>query len=155
MGVLDDYEQLFKLDKPTVMMLHQFMRWWAVLRQCCGSQQSVDHRLQLHNSTLEHKHHPTDYDYPACQVYDLPEAEKELLASELAKIAPESLCSDQGCIDGDWCSSWSEKIAGGLDFNGQPFNPTNLARQEHLQRQEQLHVDGHSATRPLALTPGR
>ena len=34
MGVLDDYEQLFKLDKPTVMMLHQFMRWWSVCMTC-------------------------------------------------------------------------------------------------------------------------
>ena len=87
MGVLDDYARLFGLNDTAVGVLHQYMRWWSILRQCCGPQQSKDHMLQLHNATVELSHQPTDYDYPACQTYNLQEAENELLDSELAKIA--------------------------------------------------------------------
>ena len=57
------------------------MKFWSILRKCCGSQASQDQRLALHtagltfNHTLKFKHAVVDYDYPACEVYQLDEVE--------------------------------------------------------------------------------
>eukprot|EP00965_Chrysotila_dentata_P229208 6197051-Pleurochrysis_carterae.AAC.1 len=81
--LLTDYQRVFSLSDEELGYLLEYMRYWSILRQCCGVQMSSDWRAKLQNVTNRTWHHggPTSIDYPACEMYDLDVVESSLLAS--------------------------------------------------------------------------
>ena len=45
--IIEDYREIFDLDKEEYGAVVQFMRLWDVLRRCCGPQMSLDYRMRL------------------------------------------------------------------------------------------------------------
>ncbi|XRB23011.1 hypothetical protein RI054_33g128630 [Pseudoscourfieldia marina] len=41
-GILDDYARIFRLSAHELAELSEYIRYWTILRQCCGKQMSVD-----------------------------------------------------------------------------------------------------------------
>ena len=120
---------LFGLPEDAIQAVHEHMKYWAILRQCCGSQQSVDHRLELHGVTQEqqeHMHHPQgSYDDPDCEKYNLEVVEQLFLGTRLARAFPDELWlafgRDQERIRRGMCASEAKKIRDGADFNGKAW----------------------------------
>ena len=87
------YARLFGLSVQAEKLVFAHMRFWAILRQCCGSQSSIDNRLHVHssrrgggNSTASNRprHSVDDPDYPACEMYSLSAVEQLVLATALS-----------------------------------------------------------------------
>ena len=92
--ILNDYAKIFGLTSKQHAMLTEYMRYWDILRQCCGRQMAHDWRVMLtSNATdpdaarmmpeLQWKHSIHDPFYPACEMYDIVRVEERLLRSEL------------------------------------------------------------------------
>ena len=92
--ILNDYAKIFGLTSEQHAMLTEYMRYWDILRQCCGRQMAHDWRVMLtSNATdpdaarmmpeLQWKHSIHDPFYPACEMYDIVRVEERLLRSEL------------------------------------------------------------------------
>jgi len=71
LGPLFDYKQLFNLSDAEMRILYQHIRYWDVLRQCCGSQRLV-YEFDL------------DLGYPACEMYNLTQVQASFLRSNLS-----------------------------------------------------------------------
>ena len=80
------YAPIFGLGPRHSEMLAHFMRFWAILRQCCGLQRSSDYRssIALPATRLARVHAEHDLDHPHCEVYDLNAVEKALLSTQIA-----------------------------------------------------------------------
>lgn len=121
---LDDlyaYQPIFQLNDEEMSALRGFLRYWTILRRCCGMQASKYWRALLHgigNATDILK--PT---YPACEVYNLSQVEHNF--REFVRLSPHFGLLYQNTIfqqfNGTMCQSTIEKIASGFDFNGRKF----------------------------------
>eukprot|EP00316_Scyphosphaera_apsteinii_P013690 CAMPEP_0119350148 /NCGR_PEP_ID=MMETSP1333-20130426/109912_1 /TAXON_ID=418940 /ORGANISM="Scyphosphaera apsteinii, Strain RCC1455" /LENGTH=222 /DNA_ID=CAMNT_0007362761 /DNA_START=633 /DNA_END=1298 /DNA_ORIENTATION=- len=123
--ILQDYQPLFGLSDSQVKLVHSHMKYWQIIRQCCGSQQSIDSRIILHNSTVRPTHAPDSYDQPSCQIYNLEQVEIAFLQTELSRKFPDALFPGGGRVPGDplivtqgYCATTNAKIVKGYDFNG-------------------------------------
>lgn len=128
---IESYSRLFGLSEQAKKDVFVHMKFWSILRQCCGSQASQDELLALHtsnlslNRSLNFKHALVDYDYPACETYRLDEVEKLLFQTKLAQLFPESVVveyhpwrSSQPIKPG-WCKAERQRMfESGLGFNG-------------------------------------
>jgi hypothetical protein len=150
-----EVSRLFGLTKAEEHLISHYMRWWSVLRQCCGTQSSADHRMKLHGATGYTEHHaPFSPTSPSCELYNRTAVEEELLRSPLAQGFVNSVSS--GALSKDppikvgMCEEADAKIRAGLDFNGAAWRPSSRissrAQIESLQRLKQKRFDH----RPLA-----
>jgi len=121
------FKPIFTLPEPVVREVHTHMKYWAILRQCCGSQQSEDHRLELHGISQEKQqgrlHHAQgSFADPDCEMYQLEVVEKLFLGTLLARTHPDRLwlayTRPEERIQPGMCAAWTRRISEGLDFNG-------------------------------------
>lgn len=85
--VVSDYQQIFDLDKSQVESLLTYLRYWDVIRQCCGDQMSQDWRATLQNDTAHELHWTLeDAAYPACEIYDLDTVQSNMLNTKLSRL---------------------------------------------------------------------
>jgi len=123
------YARLFGLSVQAEKLVFAHMRFWAILRQCCGSQSSIDNRLHVHssrrgggNSTASNRprHSVDDPDYPACEMYSLSAVEQLVLATALSIRSPNEVYIEYGhaALYRGWCSHELAKLESGFDFNG-------------------------------------
>jgi hypothetical protein len=104
------------------------MRFWSILKKCCGSQASRDVRLAVHarrfNVSAVYRHSVADYDYPACEGYNLPVIEDLFMSTLLAQRFPAGLWVEAGhpSISRGWCTNERAKLEEGRDFNGRNCN---------------------------------
>ena len=102
------------------------MKYWSILRQCCGSQQSIHHRFYLHGIARDREaslHYPqSSYDDPDCGQYQLEVVERLFLGTLLARTFKQQLWlaynRPQERIRSGMCAEWETRIRAGADFNG-------------------------------------
>jgi len=117
-GILDDYARIFRLSAHELAELSEYIRYWTILRQCCGKQMSVDWRKMLQNHTRDghaihdHKHSMHDPNYHACEMYNIKWVERLLLQSEFLMHFKENegknaqlyrVSNTDGTLNGNYC----------------------------------------------------
>lgn len=118
------YQHIFNLTDIEMEEAVVFLRYWNILRLCCGMQMSADWRDFLshpvnYTSTPHHHANNTSGD-PACEMYNIDQVASRLLATNLAGIikphknlAPFLLRPSQ--VDGElnetYCSDYNKQIA--------------------------------------------
>lgn len=129
------YAPFFNLTTDDVAAVQGYLRYWMVLRQCCGSQMARENRLRLHgcNNTAI-KDNADSLSWPACEMYKLPQVigllkrtslfasmqvknsrdlNETALAEKVEKKATEMI---------ELCNREEQLIVHkGLDFNLRPF----------------------------------
>jgi hypothetical protein len=103
------YRAFFGLTDAQVLAIRAYLRFWMIIRQCCGLQQSKINRQRLHGC-------PTSVGtdsprYPACEAYNVTAVEKLLSELEAFRFQRVPL----------QCAKDEAEIIGGLDFNGRKF----------------------------------
>ena len=125
LGVLFDYQQLFNLSDMEMRILYQHMRYWDILRQCCGLQQSIYNRMVLHNVSLAPNSY-LDLGYPACEVYNITQVESSFLKTTVSVKLPGALWVDYTArlVYPGSCQDMEDLLRNGTDFKlGQKFSP--------------------------------
>ena len=118
------YSWLLGLSADDEVLLRSYMRWWEVLRRCCGPQQSVQNVLRLHGCP------PTTEidsdDYVGCEAYNLTQVELTHSKTALWPLAPwgmgrvgtdSSERDDMVSVQPGWCAAWQAKIGSGEAFD--------------------------------------
>lgn len=92
-SILEDYIKIFSMSKNVSSELYQHIRYWEILRRCCGYQKSA-----LYIKTLNKvQSFPVDYkvfqtkEYPACEMYDINQVENLFLQTNLSRRFPGDL----------------------------------------------------------------
>lgn len=76
-----DYGKLFGLDDTHTNALVSYMKYWEILRRCCGSQMSADYRDRIQGRP---NHRSVDeYGYDMCEGYDIAGIEKLIMETEV------------------------------------------------------------------------
>lgn len=122
-----DYQPILNLTDDHATQIASFMRYWEILRRCCGAQMSTDyrHRLWAKTATVDSQ---TDDDnfvfdapdrriedpsYDACEAYNLPEVERLYLQTTVyrkcATVPLVARLSDNDeKLSGDYCRRASQ-----------------------------------------------
>ena len=103
-AVHETYKPLFQLTDMEAQHVCAHMRWWQVLRTCCGAQGSIDtegRRAEVARfikskgrtntsaaANLTQAHHLEDWDYPACEMYNLDAVLRGFSSTTLARATP-------------------------------------------------------------------
>ena len=125
------YQRALGLTDDETDVLLQFIRWWDVLRVCCGPQMSEDWREMLHRHPFAYKfrYGRDDPGSPACGTYNISAVELAFLNNKLAKRmyahsprlnpSPFSTFSAHGDeLDGTYCARYNEAVrTRGIGFN--------------------------------------
>lgn len=81
--------QRLRLNTTELMYLQHHIRWWSVLRQCCGPQSSKDQRMRLAGKSsgqnIYADEHPAS---PKCHLYNISQVEYEVFNSFLGRMFP-------------------------------------------------------------------
>jgi hypothetical protein len=92
-SILEDYIKIFSMSKNLTSELYQHIRYWEILRRCCGYQKSA-----LYVNTLKKNlSFPVDYkvfqtkEYPACEMYNINQVENLFLQTNLSRRFPGDL----------------------------------------------------------------
>ena len=116
--VLQDYRRVFALSERKMRHVRAHMKYWKILRQCCGFQQSAVHLARLANSTslvVGHGDPARDMeelDYPDCEMYDLDRVEALFFATSLSRRYPNALYVDvDRGIKRGWCNATNTAAA--------------------------------------------
>lgn len=118
------YEAAFDLSAADVTALHGYFRYWSVLRECCGSQMSLEYRLRLHgcaNDTILAKD-PDSLHYPACEAYDIREVAELMGRTSIVTRGIHGIMggrSPTAIVQS--CEASRQAIIDGMDFNGAYF----------------------------------
>ena len=82
--IIEDYREIFDLDKEEYGAVVQFMRLWDVLRRCCGPQMSLDYRMRLYGKKNYAPHLTSEsVAWDACEMYDIDQVELQFMRSTL------------------------------------------------------------------------
>jgi len=117
------YQKIFRLTDVEVLLLTQYMRYWSILRQCCGSQMSKHWRRELFgcpNSSdplLEGK-----IDYHMCGSWNLTAVENKFVKSELYSLIPAHRLARSVTLEYLWskpgdCKASRDNAMHGVGFN--------------------------------------
>ena len=87
-----EYQNIFQLTNFEMEEVVNFLRYWDILRICCGCQMSADWRdVLLSGSDFKayakriHHHNISSASYPACEMYDIDMVAMRFLDTNLAK----------------------------------------------------------------------
>ena len=121
--ISSSYKTTFNLNENFVDKLQGYMRYWSILRQCCGNQMSQHQRLILHGcaDTIS-----TDsLSYPACELYNRNELSNLLSRTFVVRMKLETpVIHDYNA----YCNAEDQKIIEGNDFNGAVFKGCDTLR---------------------------
>lgn len=113
------YSRMFQLTTVQEVQLHDYLRYWDVLRQCCGTQMSKDWRaILVAGDPMAVGHHSVNRSaYPACEMYDLDAVEAKLMQTEIfrkfsrrSKVLA-SVSTNDDPLNGTYCTATNEWIA--------------------------------------------
>lgn len=121
---VERYAKYFGLDAEQSAKLHEYFRYWDVLRRCCGKQMAIDWREMVRHRTLDPgsvkpgrlRHDVHDASYHACDMYNITDVELRLLGTAVleSKDVPRQLLrtSDvDGEMDGTYCAQCDARLA--------------------------------------------
>jgi hypothetical protein len=116
-----DYQHIFALSNSQCESLLVYLRYWDVLRQCCGAQMSQDWRAILQHDAAHEPHWTLeDTAYPACEMYDLDKVQSNMHNTKLSQLRGVS-----GEVKAEEkCSFMNRQVAcQNLAFNEHPKKP--------------------------------
>ena len=86
---VENYAKFFNLSNEEILQVRQYMRYWSILRQCCGFQQSKRKRQVLHGCGDFSYHIQGALDYHDCFSKNLSAVEHAYVSSLLfEKVLP-------------------------------------------------------------------
>jgi hypothetical protein len=150
---LQAYQPIFNLSDVDMKYLVQHLRYWDIIRLCCGNQQSLQNRLKLHNSYLVDtlSRNSEEYDYMNCDIYNLNKVEEEFLNSYLSKTYPKGLYAQHEAretIRTGFCDRTNAMIKSGSDFNYHEWNDTDPCQLTRIGRNIFTKVENPTTRRP-------
>jgi hypothetical protein len=113
---------LFGLNNDKLRQLHVHMKYWSILRRCCGSQSSIDHRNKMHRKATALLHPFETYDFVECNMYVMPQVEHYLTQTTVYQLLRKAkmkvvLEFHRPPWTPGYCKKADEKLRDGLDFN--------------------------------------
>ena len=108
------FTELLGLTPDDDEKMLSYMRWWEILRQCCGPQQSMQNVLQLRGCA---SNHPFDSaSWSGCDVYNISQVEVNLRRTEVHDLIGGLSLLDGWDSNPNSCAPFEEKVrAGGVD----------------------------------------
>jgi hypothetical protein len=136
-GIATEYKSLFGLSDQKVEEVVTYLRYWDVLRMCCGAQMNDGYRDELISSARPNASETSKSEYPACDMYKIQEVERQAVQSQVFKLARQggngtrylrstsSLEADAGHdLNGHYCAWFNRQVAcQELAFNRLPADP--------------------------------
>ena len=83
---VDAYVPIFGLSRVEASAIRSYLRYWMILRQCCGLQQSHAHRMQLLG--CEPDVSVDSPEFPGCEMYNLTAVEVLLSQTTMYHLLP-------------------------------------------------------------------
>ena len=117
------YRNAFGLTDVEVLLITQYMRYWSILRQCCGSQMSKHLQKELfgcpnsYDPLLEGK-----IDYHMCGSWNLTAVEKNFVKTKLYSVVPADRLANSAHLKYLWskpgdCEASHDDARNGVGFN--------------------------------------
>ena len=115
--IATDYAPALGLTSEQTGHLIEYIRYWSILRQCCGFEMSADWHAVLRNDSSHVPHHAsTSSTYPDCGIYSLDAVEAALLRSHVYQRFRRyarrirSFSANDGEFDGTYCSRFNRHV---------------------------------------------
>ncbi|XP_053391464.1 uncharacterized protein LOC128554240 [Mercenaria mercenaria] len=119
--IVYEYQSIFGVSNEQIMKALEYLRYWDILRLCCGKQMSADWRNRLSPRKKYRMHHdPHSSTYPACEMYSISEVENLLIKTYVfQRFAHISSLHDiigkpsnvDGEINGHYCEQCNRNIS--------------------------------------------
>ncbi|XP_053397045.1 uncharacterized protein LOC123562512 [Mercenaria mercenaria] len=116
-----EYQSIFRVSDKQMEKVTEYLRYWDILRVCCGKQMSADwrwHLLHTKHFTPHHELHSSSY--PACEMYNISAVEQLFIKTNIyQKYAHGPSLHDiigkisnvDGDMDGHYCERCSKNIS--------------------------------------------
>ena len=125
---ISKYEDIFDLTSDEVLQITQYMRYWSILRQCCGSQMSKWFRGELfgcqdaNGFSIEGR-----LDFHMCGSMNLTAVEEHFESTHLYSLVPASALATTNNLQYLWskkgdCEKSHNAIRSGIGFNLKPVD---------------------------------
>ena len=128
---VEAYQEIFDLTTEEILQLKQYMRYWSILRQCCGSQMSKWYRAELHGcKSVSNFYTEGRTDYHMCSLINLTAVEERFELVALYKVVPATHLAPEK----NWRFLWTKKgdcatshaaVRSGKGFNLAPIGADN------------------------------
>jgi hypothetical protein len=136
-GIVTEYQSFFGLIDQQLEELVTYLRYWDVLRMCCGAQMNEAYRAELISGTPPNPSEASKSEYPACDMYTIQTVEHQAVRTRLFRLASKggsgtaylrstsSLEADSGHeLNGRYCEWFNRQTAcQHLPFNKLPSLP--------------------------------
>ena len=136
-GIATEYKSIFGLSDAQVVEVVTYLRYWDILRMCCGVQMSAEYRAQLISDLRPNITETSGSLYPACDMYNIQMVERQVVESQVFKRALTGgvgLRTLRGTsnkeagwgnyLNGQYCEWFNRQVAcQELTFNQRPENP--------------------------------
>jgi hypothetical protein len=120
--LVNEINQVFSLSETETIQLMDYLRYWEILRRCCGVQQSSENIHRLRGLPSKESHQFGTMLYPACEIYDLDQVESSFLKTSIVQqygsySSTISTVSDMDPpLTGTYCSDYEKKIVNKTAF---------------------------------------
>jgi len=124
--VASQYAQLFNVSDTISGEMLAYLRYWDILRVCCGTQMSKDWRAVLLKKEDYTPTHAFDsLNYPGCEIYDLDRVEENVLKTKAAQLLGEVMgIAGKNDLTGKYCTWFNRQVTcQKLQFNEKPVEP--------------------------------
>ncbi|XP_060594121.1 uncharacterized protein LOC132748497 [Ruditapes philippinarum] len=118
-----EYQKFFGLSNENMTHVVEYLRYWDILRVCCGTQMSSDWRNHLAPEKNYRNHHdPHSLLYPACEMYNISNVETLLLKSHAYKTfsshsSLKNILGKPSLIDGNLDGSYCKRCNANISKN--------------------------------------
>ncbi|XP_045179643.2 uncharacterized protein LOC123539194 [Mercenaria mercenaria] len=119
--IVHEYRSMFRVDEEQIQQAVEYLRYWDILRLCCGKQMSADWRNYLSPTKNYKPHHSLHSStYPACEIYNISKVEQLLIKTYVfQRFADIPSLRDvigkpsnvDGNIDGQYCERCNRNIS--------------------------------------------
>jgi hypothetical protein len=126
--IVYEYQDIFGLSDKQMEYLVEYLRYWEILRVCCGVQMSSDWRNQLSPVSNYSQHHdPHSPAYPACEMYNISQVENLMLKTYVFQkfsqiISLHHVIGKPSTADGELNGTYCERCQANITMNNIQFN---------------------------------
>ena len=112
-----EYQDIFGFTEEQMADLLVYMRYFTVLRQCCGDQMSDDWRQALLPEDKKRKgyrphHGAASPSFPACEMYDIDTVERLFMGTKIFQLSEQHgvYTNPATVFNGSACSTYNHKV---------------------------------------------
>ena len=127
LSIVGRYRTVFPDISPGhVLLVREYLKYWEILRKCCGPQASVKEREKLHGLRVSRSREA--FDNAHCEIYDLDRVEESLFNTSLWRwhyslSGRDFLQSKNMDVRRGLCCASRANIHNGHDFAGASWHP--------------------------------